>query len=347
MFDKSRYLVDALIHSLVAYALRTIEFSGFRMERQFQGQRQRIGIITCMRSRMGYRALILHAPLFQTLGCKSGRGYRHIKDFGDGCTDSSFVGCGIAQGHIIGNDASLTVCRIGQIVEPRFSGQRMGIFNGIAHSIDVFYGSFQVLVYPDTARFAQLQTCLLRQCRCRTYTDRKQYYIGRNRFSAFQKNGNSLFSTPETGNALFQIKGNAFFDQMPVNRCSHGEVDRRHNLIAHLYNRNRNARMMQVFRHLKSDEACAYYNCAFYLLVCDISLNPVGIFYIAKRKDTFRVNAFQRRFHRIGSRRKQKFVIGFFIFLSICFTDSQCFLFRIDCDYFVLYPHIDTETFTE
>ena len=121
--------------------------------------------------------------------------------------------------------------------------------------------------------------------------------------------------------------------------CSHREIDGRHNLITHFYNRNRNARMMQVFRHLKSDEACAYYNCAFYLLVCDISLNPVGIFYIAKRKDTFRVNAFQRRFHRIGSRRKQKFVISFFIFLSIGFADSQCLLFRVDGDRFILPAH--------
>ena len=212
MFDKSRYLVDALIHSLITHTLRAIEFTGFRVERQFQSQGQCIGIIACVRSRMGHRALILHSPLFQTLGGQSGRRYRHIEDFGDGCTDGAFIGCGIAQCHIVGNNTSLTVGRISQIVEPRFSGQRMGIFDGIAYGIDVFYGSFQVLVHPDTAHFPQLQAGLLRQCRCRTHTDRKQYHIGGNRLSAFQEDSNSLFGTTEMGNALFQVKGNAFLN---------------------------------------------------------------------------------------------------------------------------------------
>lgn len=129
--------------------------------------------------------------------------------------------------------------------------------------------------------------------------------------------------------------------------CSHREIDGRHNLVAHFYNRNRNARMMQVFRHFKSDEARSHYNRAFYLFVCDISLDLVGIFHIAKRKDAFRIDAFQRRFYRIGSRRKQKFVISFFIFLSVGFADSQCLLFRVDGDRFILYPYINPETLAE
>lgn len=118
-FDESCYLVDAFVHSFVADALRTVELTGCRVEGKFQGQWQRIRIIAGMRSGMGNRALILHSPLLQALGGKSCGSHRHIEDFGDGGADGSFINLRIAQGHIIGNDASLAVGRIGQIVEPR------------------------------------------------------------------------------------------------------------------------------------------------------------------------------------------------------------------------------------
>ena len=169
--DESGYLVDSLVHSLVTDTLRTIEFTGFGMESQFQGQRQGIRIVTGMRCRVSHRALVFHTPLFQAFGCKTRRGYRHVEYFGNGGADSSFVGNSIAKHHIISNDTSLAVGRICQIIEPGLSGQRMRIFDGIAHSIDVFFGSLQVFVYPDTAHLAQFQAGLLRQCSGRTHTD--------------------------------------------------------------------------------------------------------------------------------------------------------------------------------
>ena len=114
--DESGNLVDSLVHSLVTDTLRTIEFTGFGMESQFQGQRQGIRIVTGMRCRVGHRALVFHAPLLQAFGCKTRRGYRHVEYFGNGGADSAFVGDGIAKHHIIGNDTSLAVGRICQVI---------------------------------------------------------------------------------------------------------------------------------------------------------------------------------------------------------------------------------------
>ena len=48
-----------------------------------------------------------------------------------------------------------------------------------------------------------------------------------------------------------------------------------------------NTGMMQVLRHFQSDETGTYHHGAFHLLVRDISLDMVGIFYIAQREDAF------------------------------------------------------------
>ena len=210
LLDESGNLVDSLVHPLVTDTLRAIEFTGFRMESQFQSQRQGIRIVTGVRCRVRHRALVFHAPLLQAFGCKTRRSYRHVEYFGNGGADSSFVGDGIAKHHIIGNDTSLAVGRVCQVIEPRLSGQRMRIFDGIAHGIDVFFGSLQVFVYPDTAHLAQLQAGLLRQYSGRTHTDGEQHHIGRNGLSAFQEYSDSVVRTLEMGHAFFQIEGDAF-----------------------------------------------------------------------------------------------------------------------------------------
>ena len=129
--------------------------------------------------------------------------------------------------------------------------------------------------------------------------------------------------------------------------CSHREVDRRHNLIAHFDNRNGNARMMQVFGHFKPDKSCSHHNGAFHLIVRNVGLDQVGILHIAKRKYAFRMDAFQRRLHRSSSRRQQKFIISFLVFFSASFADSQCFAFRINGNNLILHSHINAETLSK
>lgn len=85
-----------------------------------------------------------------------------------------------------------------------------------------------------------------------------------------------------------------------MNGGCHREVDRCHDLIAHLDHGNGHTRMVQVLRHLQADETGTYDNSTFHLLVRKVGLNPVGVIYIAEGKDTFGVDAFQRRLHGIG-----------------------------------------------
>ena len=58
--------------------------------------------------------------------------------------------------HVICNNARLTVGRPCQIVQPGFIGQRMAELNSIAHRINMFIGSLQVIVHLDATHLPYL-----------------------------------------------------------------------------------------------------------------------------------------------------------------------------------------------
>ena len=142
-------------------------------------------------------------------------------------------------------------------------------------------------------------------------------------------------------------KGDTFLQQMLMNRCRHREVDRRHHLITHFDYRHMNTGMMQVLRHFQSDETGTYHHGAFHLLVRDISLDMVGIFYIAQREDAFGINAFQGGLHGVSTGRKQKFVIAFIVLLAFRIAYGNGLVFGMDGDYFILHTHINAEALAE
>ena len=149
------------------------------------------------------------------------------------------------------------------------------------------------------------------------------------------------------GYSFFQIERDAFLQQMLMNRCRHREVDRRHHLITHFDYRHMNTGMMQVLRHFQSDETGTYHHGAFHLLVRDISLDMVGIFYIAQREDAFGINAFQGGLHGVSTGRKQKFVIAFIVLLAFRIAYGNGLVFGMDGDYFILHTHINAEALAE
>ena len=300
-----------------------------------------------MRRRMSNRTLIFHLPLFQTLSSKSRRSNRHIKYFCDGSTDSTFVSNLITKYHIISHNTSLTISRICQIIQPRFPGQWMRIFNSIPYSINIFCRSFQIFIYPDTTCFTYLQSGLFSQSRCRAHSDRKQYHICRNRFSTFQKDGNTLFCTLEMSYSFFQIERHTFLYQMLMNRRSHRKINRRHYLITHFHNRYGNSGMMQIFCHLQSNKARTYYNRSLYGVFRKIRLYMIGIFDITESENSFRIDTFQWWSNRCSTRRQQKFIIGFFIFATVCSANSNRFIFRMNSDNFILHTYIYTKALAE
>ena len=124
------------------------------------------------------RTGIRNTGLFEPFRCESCRSYCHVEYLGNGSAYGSFVFCRIAEDHIVGGDASLAVGRVGQIVQPRFACQRMRKFDGIARCVNIRCRSLQVIIYPNAARFADLQSGGLGQCRFRTNPDRQKNHVG-------------------------------------------------------------------------------------------------------------------------------------------------------------------------
>ena len=87
-----------------------------------------------------------------------------------------------------------------------------------------------------------------------------------------------------------------------MNRSGHREIDRCHYLITHFHYRYRDSCMMQIFCHFQSDKTCTNYDCTFYSIFCEIGFYMIGIFDIAEGKNTFRIDTFQWRSDRCGSR---------------------------------------------
>ena len=162
------------------------------------------------------RTGIRNTGLFEPFRCESCRSYCHVEYLGNGSAYGSFVFCRIAEDHIVGGDASLAVGRVGQIVQPRFACQRMRKFDGIARCVNIRCRSLQVIIYPNAARFADLQSGGLGQCRFRTNPDRQKNHVGGNAFSGREENPDLFALALESFDAAFEIEFDTFLRQVLV-----------------------------------------------------------------------------------------------------------------------------------
>ena len=78
-------------------------------------------------------------------------------------------------------------------------------FDGIAHGINIFCRSHEVIVHFDAA-FAKGNAGLLCEFRSRTDTDREQHDVGRNARSIVQANHHATFGCFKAFDRLFQIE---------------------------------------------------------------------------------------------------------------------------------------------
>ena len=106
---------------------------------------------------------IINACLFQSFCRKARSSDSHIKNFGNGSTDSPFVCNLISKDHVICHNTRLTVGRTCQIIQPRSISQWMTELDSIAHRINMLVGSLQVIINLNTAHLPYLQSGLYRQ----------------------------------------------------------------------------------------------------------------------------------------------------------------------------------------
>ena len=177
--------------------------------------------------------------------------------------------------------------------------------DGIAHGINRLIGSLQELIDPNPLHVAYLQPRFYGKPGFGTHADRQYHQIGIEPDSRFQSHTDALTVFVKTFYRLTQIKTDSLLQQMPVYERSHRIVDGAHYLIRHFHNRYFGPGVMQVFRHLKSDKSAAYDDGTLYRMLLHVLLNLIGIANVTQGKNSFAVDARQRRTDGRCSRRQQ------------------------------------------
>ena len=126
-----------------------------------------------------------------------------------------------------------------------------------------------------------------------------------------------------------------------------GEIDRRHHLIAHLYDRHSRSRAMQVLGHFQSDKSRAHDDSAGDRSCSYIVFDTVRIVDVSQSENSFAVDALQRRTHRRSARRQEQLVVAFRIGRSIRTAHFDALCRGIDAYRLVFDPHVDIESSAE
>ena len=209
-------LVDTLVHPVIAYTLCAVELAAHRVEREFYREWQRVGIVACVRSRVGRGTGIGNAELLEAFGCQPGRGHRHIEYLGDRGSDRPLVPDRVTEHHVVGHDTTLTISRIGQVIEPRLARQRVRKFDGVAHGIDIGRRGLQIIVHPDAARLADSEPGRFCQRSFGTHTDRQDNDVSHDTFPAFEEYLYFAALLFEPLDTLLQIETHTLLQQVLV-----------------------------------------------------------------------------------------------------------------------------------
>ena len=105
--------------------------------------------------------------------------------------------------------------------------------------------------------------------------------------------------------------------------------------------------MNQVLRHLQPNKTSADNHGTFHRLLIQVLFDTVGIGYVTKRKDAFRVDALQRGTYGRGARREQQFIITFRVHLPVGGTHGHFFPFPVDSGHLRKRAHINVKTLPE
>ena len=133
-------LVDALIYTIVAHNLRTVQSAVCGRECDFDVHLQAARIISCMRTIVYGCREIGNVHLLEAFGRQTCAGHCDVEHFSDGCAYRAFIFDTVAKHHVVGHDACLAVGRSCKVVEPRLACDGVRKFDGIPYGIDVVVG---------------------------------------------------------------------------------------------------------------------------------------------------------------------------------------------------------------
>ena len=132
--------------------------------------------------------------------------------------------------------------------------------------------------------------------------------------------------------------------QVLVHHGCHFGIQRRQDLVHHLYECDLYTIKVQVFGQLDADKAAADDHGPPGLFLVDVRLDRVCVGDAAQRKDARQVTSWHRGYERSGPRREHQLVVGFCVHLAcprVLDRDELCL--TVDLDGCVVYASIDVK----
>ena len=214
----------------------------------------------------------------------------------------------------------------------------------VAQGVDILVGGSQVIVDRDATQLADGQTGLFRQLGLGSHANAQDHHIGRDPLATVQEDGHVALVILEFGHAILEDQVQSLLREVLVYYRRHRVIEWGHYLVGHLDNRGLDAQLVQVFRHLKTDEATADNHRRLWFMAVDIPFDLVRIGHVTEREDPPVLNAGDAGAEWLGSGGEHQFVIRFQVGLAIGqFFDLHLLLAGDEAGDLLPCPDVDAE----
>ena len=341
--DSGGQHINALIHTFIAYDLRTQQAISRLFKDHLHCHDFPAGVVTCMaHGRQDNRINI--QPCFSGVGLiYAGSSGSHAKDL----DDTAALGAGImavSATDVVRSDSSLFIGRASQRDQSILPGDEVLHLHRIAHGIDVGNRGFHSVIDHNTAFNAQFQPGILCKGGFGRNTNGQDYHIRMERLFVFQQHIHAAvpFLKPFYGMTkcqLYTVLAHFIMDER-----SHIGIKGIHKLFWTLDNGDIHPQLSQVFCQLQSNEATTCQYSGFGMVCIDVILDAEGIFNSAQGKQLIKTYTGKPGLGRLGSGRENQLVIALLELLTgFQIFHGNFFFFGMDSRDLMAHLHVYME----
>ena len=205
-----------------------------------------------MVGRVGEDLVAVNALRPRGLLRKAGGGHRHVEHLEDGRALGAGIGA-VAAEEVVRGDAPLAVGGPGQGDHGRLAGDKVRHLHRVAHGVDVRVLRAHVVVHLDAAARVAGQAAVPGQRALRPHADAQHDQVRGD--LALRRADEARLRAGDRG---VQQQVDALGAHIVVHVRRHVQVQRGDEVVRHLHDRDLQARVREVFRHLHADVAAAH-----------------------------------------------------------------------------------------
>ena len=282
-------------------------------------------------------------PADQRFLVRSGGGGGEIKDLRHRGTLRSPIDR-IPARKIVRRDASLLVCRAGKGHHGPLAGDQIPDLDHVTHGVDGGVLRPQMLVHQDAAPVAQRQPGLPGKPAVGPDADGEYDQLRLKCLTAVEPDRAPAAVVFKGRHAVGEVQMNAVLSDVFMEQLSHLRVQRGHDLIRGLDQRDVKPCMRQVFRHFKADESAADHRGPCELPALHQRPDGVCVRDGPESADPLRVDPRNLRAQGRGAGGDHQIVVGLLVFSAgLQFPDRYGFCFPMDGHRLVANPHVHPE----